>query len=205
METSYESIENATSALARERVLTDLQTLRRAAKDLVKATAGDMSEKAKEARARGRAALAQTCPPDSAGQGRVAPAEKAEVPMSRLPGETSFEMTETEVKVVAAWRQAATDLGIQFTSPFMLQRDGRTHECLGLVHRFGEREGTIISVNGEPSARTHLDAEEHFYFSELTAAHSEYRRRYFIETLYDWEFFGSHSERPSWYIESARG
>jgi len=57
METHFEAIEKAHSAIARERVLTDLQTLTRDAEDLLKATAGDVSEKAKEARARVSAAL----------------------------------------------------------------------------------------------------------------------------------------------------
>lgn len=57
METNYEAIEKAHSALARERVMEDLQTLARDAEDLLKATAGDASEKAKEARSRVSAAL----------------------------------------------------------------------------------------------------------------------------------------------------
>jgi len=52
METSYETIEKAHSAIARERVAADLKALARDAEDLLKATAGDVSEKAKEARAR---------------------------------------------------------------------------------------------------------------------------------------------------------
>jgi ElaB/YqjD/DUF883 family membrane-anchored ribosome-binding protein len=57
METNYEAIEKAHSAIARERVMTDLQTLTRDAEDLLKATAGDVSDKAKEARTRVAAAL----------------------------------------------------------------------------------------------------------------------------------------------------
>jgi ElaB/YqjD/DUF883 family membrane-anchored ribosome-binding protein len=57
METNYEAIEKAQGAIARERVMADLQTLTRDAEDLLKATAGDVSEKAKEARSRVAAAL----------------------------------------------------------------------------------------------------------------------------------------------------
>jgi ElaB/YqjD/DUF883 family membrane-anchored ribosome-binding protein len=57
METNYEAIEKAHSALARERVGADLKVLMRDAEDLIKATAGDMSEKAKAARERLGAAL----------------------------------------------------------------------------------------------------------------------------------------------------
>ena len=57
METNYEAIEKGHSAIARERVMTDLKTLTHDAEDLLKATAGDVSEKAKEARGRLSAAL----------------------------------------------------------------------------------------------------------------------------------------------------
>ncbi len=57
METNYEAIEQAHSAIARERVMSDLKNLTRDAEDLLKATAGDVSEKAKEARSRVTAAL----------------------------------------------------------------------------------------------------------------------------------------------------
>lgn len=57
METQFEEIERQHLALARERVYADLRALSRDAEELLKATAGDVSEKAKEARARMAAAL----------------------------------------------------------------------------------------------------------------------------------------------------
>lgn len=57
METNYDEIEKAHSAIARERVMADLHNLSRDAEDLLKATAGDVSDKAKEARTRLSAAL----------------------------------------------------------------------------------------------------------------------------------------------------
>ncbi len=57
METNHEAIEKALSAVARERMLTDLQNLTRDAEGLLNATAGDVSEQAKEARTRFAAAL----------------------------------------------------------------------------------------------------------------------------------------------------
>ena len=57
METHFESIELAHSSLARERVLADLRALVRDSETLLKATASDVSEKAKEARARLASAL----------------------------------------------------------------------------------------------------------------------------------------------------
>lgn len=57
METNHEAIEMAPGVSARERVLSDLQTLTRDAEDLLKATSSDASEKAKEARSRVSSAL----------------------------------------------------------------------------------------------------------------------------------------------------
>ena len=57
METNYEAIENSRGAVARERIRADLENLTRDAEELLKATAGDVSEKAKEARSRVAAAL----------------------------------------------------------------------------------------------------------------------------------------------------
>ena len=57
METHFPALENSQSRLARERVMADLKTLASDAEELLKATAGDVSEKAKEARVRLGAAL----------------------------------------------------------------------------------------------------------------------------------------------------
>ena len=57
METHFGNLGQAHGAMARERVLRDLKTLARDAEDLLKVTASDLSEKAKEARARLAVAL----------------------------------------------------------------------------------------------------------------------------------------------------
>ena len=49
METHFPEMENSHSRLARERVLADLRALTHDAEELLKATAGDISEKAAEA------------------------------------------------------------------------------------------------------------------------------------------------------------
>lgn len=57
METHFPNMETSQSRQARERVMADLRTLASDAEDLLKATAGDVSDKAKEARTRVSAAL----------------------------------------------------------------------------------------------------------------------------------------------------
>jgi ElaB/YqjD/DUF883 family membrane-anchored ribosome-binding protein len=57
METHFGNMEHTHSTLARARVMADLKSLVRDSEDLLRATAGDVSEKAKEARSRVTAAL----------------------------------------------------------------------------------------------------------------------------------------------------
>ncbi len=108
-------------------------------------------------------------------------------------------MTQVEAKVVAAWREAAKDLGIQFTAPFPVERGGRQIDTLGFVHHFGRRLGTIISVIDEPSSLTKHPADDDYYSSQLSESYTRYDRQFFIDTLDDWQFWGEDSEKPSWY------
>jgi len=57
METHFENLAEAQSRMARERVLRDLKALASDSEALLKATAGDLSEKAREARRRVAGAL----------------------------------------------------------------------------------------------------------------------------------------------------
>jgi ElaB/YqjD/DUF883 family membrane-anchored ribosome-binding protein len=81
------------SSLARERVYADLRALSRDAEDLLRATAGDMSEKAKEARAKVAEALERartTCDSfqeKSAANARLA-AQKADTVIRAHPYES---------------------------------------------------------------------------------------------------------------------
>ena len=60
METYFEDLEQAHNQMARERVLSDLRALAHDSEELLKATAGDVSDKAREARTKLTAALART-------------------------------------------------------------------------------------------------------------------------------------------------
>jgi ElaB/YqjD/DUF883 family membrane-anchored ribosome-binding protein len=59
METHFDAIQKSHSHLARERLMDDLKTLVRDAEDLLKVTADQVSDKAKEARSRVATALQQ--------------------------------------------------------------------------------------------------------------------------------------------------
>ena len=92
METHFQNLEGAHSSLARERVLNDLKTLGRDSEDLLKATASDLSEKAKEARTRLSGALdrARTTCSELQGQG-VAAAKAAATKTDRTIREHPYE------------------------------------------------------------------------------------------------------------------
>ena len=111
-------------------------------------------------------------------------------------------MTEIESRVVDAWRKAAADLGIRFSSPLAVTTRGRQIECIGFVHHFGRRVGTLISVHEQPSSLIDLvtsGRDDDYFISVLGAGYADYNRQLFIDTLDDWQFFGADSERPSWY------
>jgi len=109
-------------------------------------------------------------------------------------------MTEIELKVVQAWQQAARDLGFQFTSPVTVTTsDGGCFEALGLVHQFGRRIGTLISIIREPTQPPHLPSDDSYFISSLGTRYCNYERQLFIDTLNDWQFFGSANDRPGWY------
>lgn len=113
-------------------------------------------------------------------------------------------MTETEAQIVAAWMEAAAELGFQFTSPFVVTLpDGSRQEHLGLVHHFGRRVGTLISVLGEPSQHFRRPVGEDYFWSILDPGYSRYNRDDIIETLDDWGYFGPVASRPQWYAPAS--
>jgi hypothetical protein len=115
-------------------------------------------------------------------------------------------MTEVESRVVAAWREAERDLGIRFTSPFVLSTaDGKRLEYLGLVHKFGGRIGMLVSVIDEPSSAVSVPAGDDYGWSRLAAGYGEYQRQSFLDMLDDWQFLGPDSERPAWYTGKSWG
>jgi ElaB/YqjD/DUF883 family membrane-anchored ribosome-binding protein len=77
METHFANFEYAPTSLARERVLDDLRELVRDSEALLKATAGDVSVKAMEARARLAAALERARSAGSELQRQTAAAARA--------------------------------------------------------------------------------------------------------------------------------
>jgi hypothetical protein len=115
-------------------------------------------------------------------------------------------MTDVETKVVAAWKEAAADLGIQFSAPCVVTlAEGRQQEHLGLVHHFGRPVGTLLSVLHEPSEKFPRPEVADYFWSVLGPGYGRYERQAFIDTLDDWQYFGALSERPEWYSGKSWG
>jgi hypothetical protein len=111
-------------------------------------------------------------------------------------------MLSEEQQIADAWLVASADLGINVTTPFVLEaRDGERFECIALVHQFGLPAGTVISnLNDDFDAVLAAAKELGYYASALNPHHyRRYDRTGFIETLRDWEWTGAPGSEPSWY------
>jgi len=108
-------------------------------------------------------------------------------------------MAELAHRIVAAWNQAAADLGIDFTSPWhTLTLDHRRISYLGLIHGFGGTTGTVIRLLhlGELSVYEPIDRE--FHVAKLGSRHAVYDPLVFRGTLIEWGYTGPASRHPHW-------
>lgn len=107
-----------------------------------------------------------------------------------------------EEKVLAAWREAALDLGIEMTAPYSLAPPtGEAAICyIALVHGFGAPSGTLLcSADEDFDAAFDLSETYGFYASALNPRnYGCYDRSHFIATLRDWGW-RSKAPAPSWY------
>jgi hypothetical protein len=108
-------------------------------------------------------------------------------------------MAELAEQLIAAWQQAAGDLGFRFTSPiYLVTPDQRRASYLGLVHEFGRRKGTLLRILqlGEMTGTEVFD-DDHLVV-KLGTRHATYERWLFAQTLRDWGWRGPAERRPAW-------
>jgi len=105
-----------------------------------------------------------------------------------------------DTRMIEAWRQAATDLGLRLTAPFdTTDKQGRPIQVEGFLPDFGGPSGiTFVSF-----ARRIQPANVGLYGSVLFEIYRKYERSLFIETLEDWGWFGPADGRPGWYAGHA--
>lgn len=109
-------------------------------------------------------------------------------------------MTSVELQVGRAWQRAAHELGFCVAAPAVIET------CAGgflsvpvFIHAFGSTAGTIVLVLDEPSERLLPLIPEHYYCSRVAPNYQTYDRDRIVETLNDWEYYGSAEAKPAWY------
>jgi hypothetical protein len=112
-------------------------------------------------------------------------------------------------QLTEAWRQAATDLGIEVAAPFAVSMGDRELLCIALVRCFGGRKGALllpleamgdIFTNTEKARAANARLTELGYFCSLLGeSYQHYDREHFVDTLNDWGWLGEPEAAPDWY------
>jgi protein-L-isoaspartate O-methyltransferase len=99
----------------------------------------------------------------------------------------------------AAWRAAATHLGIRAIAPYSVTLvNGATVEVEAFLPDFGGPQGTVVVPIGDES-RCRLVAGTKHFVSRLAATYGRFDKTLFQETLDDWAWYGPLEGRPAWY------
>jgi hypothetical protein len=107
-------------------------------------------------------------------------------------------------EAIAAWREAALDLGIEIVAPYEITdlASGETIECIAYVREFGSQGGTIVVPQRDHSlGHIRSIAKSMGVFCSLMSesGYAPYRRDLFLATLNDWGWFGDKDHPPTWY------
>jgi hypothetical protein len=106
-----------------------------------------------------------------------------------------------ESEIAEAWREAAHDLGLLITTPYVLATAGEAPvRFIALIRHFGSEAGTLITTLTADTPAVRRVANSATYFVSLLNAesYSRYDRKKFIDTLNDWRYFGA-DPPPPWY------
>jgi len=97
-----------------------------------------------------------------------------------------------------SWKDAASDLGIEFISPFkFIGTDNKEYEITGLLPQFGSINGALITYRKDDEEAS----LEGYHSSALNPVYYDrYNRKLFIETLKDWGWYAN-EDAPAWFSE----
>jgi hypothetical protein len=99
-----------------------------------------------------------------------------------------------------AWVLAASDLGIDVTTPYVVtDRFGVPIEFVAHVRNFGSRQGTLVMHMPAVIPASRLRSGVYFHFSVLNPEHYfDYDRELFIDMLASWGWTGP-GQPPNWF------
>lgn len=105
-------------------------------------------------------------------------------------------------RLLQFWQKAASDLGLQITTPFSLVlSSGHRLQAILLICQFGGTKGMLVfaSYDGIASHVNEIvDAGYGFSILDEPGEHEEYNREEYIELLSDWGWSGDDESRPTW-------
>lgn len=98
-----------------------------------------------------------------------------------------------------AWVLAASDLGIDVTTPFvMTDRFGMPTEFIARVRGFGSRRGTLVMYMPAVIPTSRIEPGVYYHFSLLNPnLYYDYNRELFMATLASWGWTGV-GRPPDW-------
>src|SRR5215207_9908319 len=107
---------------------------------------------------------------------------------------------------LAAWRQAAADLGVRIESPFTVSASGVEFIFPFHLPDFGAPSGMVCGVFSDPddlhdpdgpSCSFFVAEQAGFWCSVISRrSYEHYDRAHFVEALTDWGYYGPASSRP---------
>ncbi len=102
-------------------------------------------------------------------------------------------------KLQNTFNQASADLGFEIISPFILESGSKRYQFLVLVKYFGNSNGTLLAKL-EENQLIEVAKKSNYYCSLINPeGFAKYSRKYFIDMLNDWQYFGLESQKPDWY------
>jgi len=104
----------------------------------------------------------------------------------------------------AAWREAATRLGVRVIAPHhLIVAGGTIVEVEAYLPDFGGPNGAI-AVSRADDHRCHLTRGAKSFVSQLAERYRVFDAALFRETLDDWGWFGPPESLPPWYTRRSR-
>ncbi|HET9690017.1 MAG TPA: hypothetical protein VFP61_02615 [Acidimicrobiales bacterium] len=102
-----------------------------------------------------------------------------------------------------AWLQAAAQLRIRVTVPYVIPSNLGPARFAAYLPDFGGSKGMVVGPIRQDSDQGDTGrlaaGEAGFYFSQLADQYRSFDRELFIDTLNDWGWFGRDDAKPDWY------